>query len=73
LTSDNIKTKNLKPWKGGYKIYPALYNRLMIIHYPPIRNFLRLEFPSLYKPYYQQQFKELTLKSKKVKRPKKLT
>ncbi|MFA6184487.1 MAG: hypothetical protein WC682_05345 [Parcubacteria group bacterium] len=53
LLSDVIKLDkgNVVVSENGYKMFPDLYNWLMRVHNPDIRNFLRLEFPGLYKKW----------------------
>jgi hypothetical protein len=45
--------------KGGYKMFPELYAWLMRVHYPEIRDFLRREFPGLYREWYKKIHKKL--------------
>lgn len=68
LKSDIIKNnKNINTSKNGYKIYWELYCRLIKIpSNPDIRNFLRTEFPALYRKYYN----EWLLKRKTIKKDK---
>lgn len=56
LSSDVIKLDkgNVVVSKNNYKMFPELYDWLMRVHSPAIRNFLRLEFPGLYKEYYKK-------------------
>ena len=56
-----LKSKVIKPdkdntviSKNNYKIFPELYNYLMRVHSTEIRNFLRLEFPKLYRDWYKK-------------------
>jgi hypothetical protein len=54
--SQTIKRQNVVVSKDGYKIFPELYEYLLTkIHDWEIRNFLRLEFPSLYNDYYEKR------------------
>lgn len=51
LSSDVIKTNkdNIVISKNGYRVFWSLYEYLMKVHNQPIRDFLRFEFPLLYR------------------------
>jgi hypothetical protein len=44
--------------KKGYKMFWDLYKYLMKVHSPDIQNFLRLEFPVLYRKYYKKTYEK---------------
>lgn len=54
LKSDVINPNkgNVITSKNGYAIFVELYDWLMKVHNVEIRNFLRLEFPGLYRKWY---------------------
>jgi len=56
LSSDVIcpAKNNVVTSKNGYKIFLGLYQYLMKVHSPDIRNFLRLEFPGFYRKWYKE-------------------
>jgi|GEM_PF-3369651 len=51
LSSDTVKLDKNKAYasKNGYKMFWELYQYLMRVHSPEIRDFLRLEFPAFYR------------------------
>jgi len=53
--------------KNGYRMFWDLYKWLIRVHSSQIRNFLRQEFPDLYKRYYKERHEKWT----KAKIPKK--
>jgi hypothetical protein len=60
LKSEVIKEdkENTVISKKGYKMFWDLYKYLMKVHSPDIQNFLRLEFPVLYRKYYKKTYEK---------------